>query len=148
MSRNPELSVFAKAMLEQLFFDGPTWDGNCTSKTGRDELVDLGLAVHWNGYCSLTAEGLMQAVGVHKLDRKKEIRHRERYTYFRLVSDNSGHDYVIPVDRSEDWEAFMAIPEDDQASWEVPDFAHQVEGDLQFSWPIINDEAVIRKMRP
>lgn len=49
--------------LEQLFINGPTWDGNVVSKAGRDELVRHGLAFRENGWQSLTAEGIRLASG-------------------------------------------------------------------------------------
>ena len=56
------LSSAAKEVLGQLFMGGPTWDGNVASKTGRGELVRLGLAFHENGFASLTPEGVRVAV--------------------------------------------------------------------------------------
>lgn len=44
------------------------------------------------------------------------------------VTDNSSHHYVIPYDKREEWEAFCAIPEDDESSWEVPAFAERIDG--------------------
>jgi hypothetical protein len=46
----------------QLFFDGPTWDGNLASKTGRDLLVDLGIAERGHGFQWLTRTGIDQVV--------------------------------------------------------------------------------------
>jgi hypothetical protein len=56
------LSSAAVDVLEQLFVKGPTWDGYITSKAGRGDLVDAGLAFHENGWASLTAEGIRLAV--------------------------------------------------------------------------------------
>lgn len=58
-----ELSHAAVSMIEQLFIAGPAWDGDVCSKSGREELVQAGLAFHDNGWCSLTAEGVRVAVG-------------------------------------------------------------------------------------
>lgn len=49
-----------------------------------------------------------------------------------LVSDNSGHEYVIPQEKQEEWDAFMEIPEDDERSWDVPEWAEQKEGYFRF----------------
>jgi hypothetical protein len=54
---------------------------------------------------------------------------------YKLVSDNSGHDYVIPVEKSDDWYKFMDLDEDDPASWDVPEWARMVEGGLTFTDP-------------
>ena len=54
---------------------------------------------------------------------------------FEIVSDNSGHEYYIPIERYNDWASFMMIDEDDERSWEVPDFAVRIEGGLTFTNP-------------
>lgn len=56
------LSSLAVEALGQLFTNGPTWDGNVVSKSGRDELIDAGLAFRVNSFASLTEEGLRAAV--------------------------------------------------------------------------------------
>lgn len=56
------LSSCAKEVLGQMFMNGPIWDGNLVSKSGRTELVSLGLAFQWNGFQSLSEEGLRVAV--------------------------------------------------------------------------------------
>lgn len=56
------LSTFALDVVQQLFVQGPTWDGNIASKNGRDELCDKGFAFHSNGWTSLTAEGVSFAI--------------------------------------------------------------------------------------
>ncbi len=47
---------------------------------------------------------------------------------FFLGFDNSGHAYVIPVSRREQWTIFGTIPEDDEASWKVPAWATRIDG--------------------
>lgn len=47
-----------------------------------------------------------------------------------LVSDDSGHSYVIPSDRKDDWYKFC-----DMEDWNVPEWAKYVEGDLEFERP-------------
>jgi hypothetical protein len=56
------LSGSAVDVLGQLFVAGPVWDGNLISKSGRDELVRVGLAHQWNGWQTLTQDGLTAAV--------------------------------------------------------------------------------------
>lgn len=41
----------------QLFACGMVWDGNVASKSGRDELLRLGYAVHYEGMQALTGRG-------------------------------------------------------------------------------------------
>jgi hypothetical protein len=62
--------------LEQLFIQGPTWDGNIVSKSGRDQLFDLKLASRVEGYSFLTAAGIRLALS-NRVDRKKDKRRRE-----------------------------------------------------------------------
>jgi hypothetical protein len=54
---------------------------------------------------------------------------------YRIVGDNSGHEYFIPVDRSGDWDKFMAIDEDDERSWDVPKYATRIDGRFTFTDP-------------
>lgn len=56
------LSGAAVEMLGQLYVNGPTWDGNVASKSGRDALCRAGLAWHEHGYASLTPEGVHVAI--------------------------------------------------------------------------------------
>lgn len=56
------LSSSAVDVLGQLFVAGPVWDGNVISKSGRDQLVDCGLAFRLNGWQALTPDGLMAAL--------------------------------------------------------------------------------------
>lgn len=47
--------------------------------------------------------------------------------YFLSV-DNDCHWYVIPESRRKEWDAWRDIDEDDEASWNVPDWALAVGG--------------------
>lgn len=47
---------------------------------------------------------------------------------FRLGSDDSGHDYLYPVEHEAEWQAWRDIPEDDERSWEAPAFARRIDG--------------------
>ena len=50
---------------------------------------------------------------------------------YQLVSDDSGHDYVIPSDKSDDWYDFDF--EDD--NFRLPPWAVRIEGGLEFENP-------------
>lgn len=54
---------------------------------------------------------------------------------FKIVGDNSGHDYYIPVERSGEWETFIGLDENDEASWDVPDYAVRIDGRFTFTDP-------------
>jgi len=56
------LTPDAIEVLGQLFVHGPTWDGNLISKSGRDQLVRVGLAARWNGWQWLTEDGVRSSV--------------------------------------------------------------------------------------
>lgn len=71
------LSSGAVAVLGQLYVNGPTWDGNITSKPGRGELVAAGLAWHAHGYASLTPEGVYVAVNWDRAQLRD--RHDQRW---------------------------------------------------------------------
>jgi hypothetical protein len=66
--------------LRCLFFHGPTWDGNVPSKSGRDELVNMGLAARSNGWQWLTRAGVDAcfANGIHDEKDRRESRDRLR----------------------------------------------------------------------
>lgn len=52
--------------------------------------------------------------------------------WYILVSDESGHDYVIPQDKLDNWEAWVDLDSDDPESWDAPDYAERVEGNFRF----------------
>jgi hypothetical protein len=81
---NVTLTPVEIEVLEQLFYHGPTWDGNIVSKSSRDQLFDLKLATRVEGWSFLTAAGMRLALQ-NRLDRKKETRYRrERERMSRL----------------------------------------------------------------
>lgn len=44
-----------------------------------------------------------------------------------LTRDNDAHWYVVPVERSEEWEDWLALDSGDQRSWEAPKWAKRVD---------------------
>ena len=54
-----------------LFYLGPTQDGDLPSKSGRDQLVRLGMADRHDGFNWLIREGVESAIA-YGFDRKKE----------------------------------------------------------------------------
>lgn len=66
--------------LRCLFFHGPTWDGNVPSKSGRDDLVRMGLAARGNGWQWLTPAGIQACFdnGIHVEKERREARDRQR----------------------------------------------------------------------
>ena len=51
-----------------------------------------------------------------------------------ITVDDSGHEYVIPVDQNDNWNTWLAHAiETDE--WELPDYANRVEGNLTFEKP-------------
>ena len=49
-------------------------------------------------------------------------------TRFFMDTDGDSHWYVIPEDKRAEWDAFCAIPSDDERSWDVPEWATRVGG--------------------
>ncbi len=64
----------AREVMRCLFLLGPTWDGNIPSKSGRNELVDLGYAERWKGWAWLTRKGAEFAITSMDLGNEKERR--------------------------------------------------------------------------
>lgn len=77
LTKFKNLSSAARDVMRQLFFKGPTWDGDITSKAGRGELCELELVQHAHGFAWLTDEGVRVALDFG-LDRAKEKWERER----------------------------------------------------------------------
>lgn len=78
------LSSSAAETLRCLFFHGPTWDGNVPSKSGRDELVNMGLAQCGKGWQWLTRAGIDVCFGNGIHDEKDRRESRERMRRIRL----------------------------------------------------------------
>ena len=66
------MSSAAREVLRCLFFHGPTWDGDVPSKSGRDELVALGLVDRMDGWQWLTREGIDFSLTVMLLGEAKD----------------------------------------------------------------------------
>jgi hypothetical protein len=56
-----------------LFKNGPTWDGNIPSKTGRGMLIEGGLVYHDQGWSILTTYGFHACIAAG-MDKKKGTR--------------------------------------------------------------------------
>jgi hypothetical protein len=54
--------------------------------------------------------------------------------YF-VGSDNSGHEYYVPISKRDDFQAWAELPEDDEAGWEVPEYAKRIDGRFTFTDP-------------
>jgi hypothetical protein len=67
-------------VIRQLFFQGPTWDGDIVSKQARDSLCQRSLAHHEFGYAWLTRDGVEIAIHVMRFDRAKEKWETDRTT--------------------------------------------------------------------
>lgn len=50
-------------------------------------------------------------------------------SYF-IGADDSGHRYLVPLNRRHEWLAWCELPGDDPASWTEPDYAVRFEGEL------------------
>lgn len=54
---------------------------------------------------------------------------------YEIAGDNSGHEYYIPVDKSDHWYEWLELPDDDPLSWEEPDYAVRIDGGFSFTNP-------------
>ena len=72
------LSSAGREVLWQLFKNGPTWDGDIASKSGRGELFDLRYADRVNGWSFLTKKGIEFALDRMVMGDRKERWDRER----------------------------------------------------------------------
>ncbi len=75
-----ELKSNEQDVLEELFLNGPTWDGYIVSKTGRDSLCDLGLAEHRSAWAFLTRAGVMMAITADVRERADTRWRRKQQT--------------------------------------------------------------------
>jgi len=57
-----------------------------------------------------------------------------------LVSDDSGHDYVIPSDKRNDWYDFDFADYD----FDLPDWAIMVGGGLEFENPTVDEKELFQ----
>lgn len=45
-------------------------------------------------------------------------------------SDGSCHRYLVPFEFLAEWNQWCELPEDDEASWEAPEWAQRIDGGL------------------
>lgn len=133
-------------VLRQLFLDGPTGDGDIVSKSWRASLILAGYVYRANGFSQLTPAGLTTCV-VQGMGELKERRARARAERFIQVSDDSAHHYVIPVERHDDWDAWVEQLGNDEADYDLPAYAHSVEGGLSFADPVENETSIAEAIR-
>lgn len=72
-----DLSSADRDSLRCLFYNGPTWDGDVPSKSGRTQLMRLGLAERGDGYNWLSRKGVLHCISLG-MDREKDRWQRER----------------------------------------------------------------------
>lgn len=84
----------------------------------------------------MSKEGLLEKLNslfIYLLtNRDKEMREKigkkRKTDRYIEVFDNDSHRYQIPWSKIEEWHNFVEIPEDDERSWDVPDFAERIDG--------------------
>lgn len=59
---------------------------------------------------------------------QKDIERLEGMEEYIAVKDNDTHRYQIPRSKKAEWEVFCEIPEDDEKSWDVPEWAERIDG--------------------
>lgn len=93
-----------KECMMQLFFNGPTWDGDIVSKAGRAGLHRRGYVERENGWTQLTSAGFVVAVRAGLGDdkeRRDNKRRRENNEHHRALCgfiEQAGGSVVIGPD--------------------------------------------------
>ena len=86
----------------------------------------------------LEDNGFLWGIGAEKGDRLQAFLSQtieelwalpEKKEEFIAVKDNDCHRYQIPRNKKEDWYKWLEIPEDDERSWDVPDYAERIDGE-------------------
>jgi hypothetical protein len=85
----PDLRGNTRETLLCLFLHGPTWDGDVPSKSGRDELVHLGLASRGDGYQWLTDKGARLCLRLGYAKQKERRDRQRRNDTSRLEAENA-----------------------------------------------------------
>ena len=60
---------------------------------------------------------------------------------YYLDTDQSGHWYIVPIDRAHEWSEWQELDDDDPAAWDAPEWAQMVGGApqvVQFENPEVN----------
>lgn len=102
-----DLAPDEKECFQQLFFHGPTWDGDIVSKAGRAGLDRRGYIERRNGWTQLSSAGFALAVDAklgddkesrdNKLRRESNERHRALCGF---IAQNGGSVVIGPDDPS------------------------------------------------
>lgn len=53
---------------------------------------------------------------------------QDGFQRYCIESDNSGHQYFIPFNKRDEWNEWLEIPEDDERSWDAPEYAERIDG--------------------
>lgn len=53
---------------------------------------------------------------------------------FMFVSDQDGHEFIIPADKKAEWEEWADLDPDDELAWEPPVFAQSIDGHEFYSF--------------
>lgn len=53
--------------------------------------------------------------------------------YF-IGRDCSSHWYIVPAEKRAAWEAWANISEDDERSWDVPDYARRIDNPYRMTF--------------
>lgn len=104
-----DLAPDEKECLQQLFFNGPTWDGEIVSKAGRAGLHKRGYVERENGWTQLSSAGFVLAVRAglgdekERRDYKRRRESNDRHRAIVALVDQAGGSFVLsPDDRTAD----------------------------------------------
>ena len=104
-----DLAPDEKECLQQLFYSGPTWDGDIVSKAGRAGLHKRGYVERENGWTQLSSAGFVLAVRAglgddkERRDYKRRQESNDRHRAIVALVDQAGGSFVLsPQDRMAD----------------------------------------------
>lgn len=97
-----DLAPDEKECFRQLFFSGPTWDGDIVSKAGRAGLIRRGYCIHRNGWAQLTEAGFEMAVAAKLGDDK------EAWANKRMRESNDNHRALCAILAAAGGEVFVS----------------------------------------
>jgi hypothetical protein len=106
----------------------------------REEIEALAVFLDEVKHCSLPSDAEERGSFDEETSRAasalRQLLSATEARYF-IGGDNSGHEYVVPVDRHTEWNAWTELPEDDERGWTEPVYAMRIDGTLTFCAPTL-----------
>lgn len=126
-----------KECMQQLFFNGPTWDGDIVSKAGRAGLMRRGYVERENGWTQLSPAGFVVAVRAglgedkERRDSKRRRENDERHRALCGFLEQAGGSAVIGPGDPQSHEIEVTRYDDGSVRFAISD--QQTEKVMKFS---------------